>query len=176
MGRDRAQKGPAMKSVARSVTAQALAIGLVQIFGLVCADNAAAATTRFTLQGSYIDAGYYGSSGLFSPRNTNTAIGKPIVVNCPGSGTCVIEADLFIQSGKSDVTGNQYNLCLFVDGASAPNCQIVGSTPSDFTYTNGSTSQQATVSPGDHVVQAYFMSYKGARVFNFTSNYRVYKS
>jgi hypothetical protein len=24
-------------------------------------------------------------------------------------------------------------------------------------------------------VQAYFMSYKGARVFNFTSNYRVYK-
>jgi hypothetical protein len=151
------------------------AIGLVMIYGLIAASGAAAAT-RYSLQGSYIDAGYYGSSGLFSPRNVNTAIGKPVIVNCPGSsGSCVVEADLFIQSGKSDVTSNQYNLCLFVDGNSAPNCQIVGSTPSDFTYTNGSTSQQATVSPGNHVVQAYFMSYKGARVFNFTSNYRVYK-
>jgi hypothetical protein len=165
-----------MKSVARSVTAQVLAIGLVQICGVVSASSAVAAT-RYTLQGSYIDAGYYGSAGLFSPRNVNTAIGKPVIVNCPeSSGSCVVEADLFIQSGKSDVTGNQYNLCLFVDGASAPNCQIVGSTPSDNTYTNGATSQQATVSPGDHVVQAYFQSYKGARVFNFTSNYRVYKT
>lgn len=164
-----------MKSLARNVTAPLLAIGLVQIYSLASAGGAMAAT-RFTLQGSYIDAGYYVTSGLVSPRNVNTPIGKPVVVDCPGSsGNCVIEADLFIQSGKSDVTGNQYNLCLFVDGASAPNCQIVGSTPSDFTYTNGATSQQATVSPGDHVVQAYFQSYKGARVFNFTSNYRVYK-
>jgi hypothetical protein len=134
-----------MKTIAGGVTARVLVIGLVSICSLTAAGGAATAAS-YTLRGSYIDAGYYGASGLFSPRNTNTAIGKPIIVNCPGpSGSCVVEADLFIQSGKSDVTGNQYNLCLFVDGASAPNCQLVGSTPSDFTYTNGSTSQQATV-------------------------------
>lgn len=104
-----------MKSLARIATAQVLAIGLVQIYGLISSGSAMAAT-RFTLQGSHIDAGYYGSAGLFSPRNVNTSIGKPVIVHCPGSsGNCVIEADLFIQSGKSDVAGNQYNPCLFVD-------------------------------------------------------------
>jgi hypothetical protein len=163
-----------VKKIARSVIAKALVVGLGFVFCFTSA-NGATASTRYTLEGSYIDAGYYGSNGLAIPRNHNTAIGKPLSVHCPGPGACVIEADLYIQSGKSDTTGNQYNLCLFVDGASAPNCQIVGSTPADYSYTNGSTSQQATVTAGDHVVQAFFLSYKGTSVFNYTSNYRVFK-
>src|ERR1700680_1007215 len=110
-----------MQMIAKSMAANVLVIGLVLVYGVISASGAVAAT-RYTLQGSYIDAGYYGANGLFSGRNTNTAIGKPVIVSCPGSsGSCIIEADLFIQSGKSDVTGNQYNLCLFVDGTSAPN-------------------------------------------------------
>ena len=164
-----------MKKIASIVTMNAFVIGLVLVYSLI-STNGATAATRYTLQGSYIDAGYYGANGLSIPRNHYTPIGKPLSVNCPGpGGSCVIEADLFIQSGKSDVTGNQYNLCLFVDGASAPNCQIVGSTPADYSITNGSTSQQATVSPGAHVVQAVILSYKGTFVFNYTSNYRVFK-
>jgi hypothetical protein len=85
-----------MKTIARSVSARVIVVGLVSICSLIAAGGAATAA-RYTLQGSYIDAGYYGASGLFSPRNTNTAIGKPIIVNCPGSsGSCVVEADLFI--------------------------------------------------------------------------------
>jgi hypothetical protein len=145
---------------------------------LVAADRAAgaSASARLILQGTYIDAGYYGSHGLQVPRDRYTAIGNPLVVTCPRSATsCVIEADLFIQSGLSFLTGNQYNLCLFVDGNRAPNCQIVGSTPADASYAVGTTSQQVTgVTPGDHTVQAFFLTYKGTKVFNFTSNYRVY--
>jgi hypothetical protein len=165
-----------MGKIAKSYFLSAVALGSIVALTCVSAYGASAAT-RYVLEGSYIDAGYYGSGGLFVPRNIDTAIGKPLIVNCPGSsGTCVIEADLFIQSGHSHITGNQYSLCLFVDGTSAPNCQIVGSTPSDYTYANGSTSQLVTgVAPGSHTVQAFFRTYQGAAVFNYTSNYRVYK-
>lgn len=164
-----------MKLMAKIALLDVVAIFFVLISTLG-STNAAVAATTYTLKSSYIDAGYYGSSGFFIHRNQDTAIGKPIIVNCPAKGgNCVIEADLYIQSGKSDVTGNQYSLCMFVDGASAPNCQLVGSTPSDFTYTVGATSQQATVTPGNHVVQAFFRTYKGASVFNYTSNYHVYQ-
>ena len=162
--------------------ASMLIVGSVAAFSSASAEGANHVThysvgTRYILEGSYIDAGYYGSQGLHVPRNQSTPIGKPLIVECPGSsGTCVIEADLFIQSGQSDVTGNQYSLCLSVDGSLAPNCQIVGSTPADYTYANGSTSQLVTgVAPGDHVVQAFFSTTKGTNVFNYTSNYRVYK-
>ena len=144
---------------------------------LIASDRAAAGTTtaRLTLQGTYIDSGFYGALGLSVPRNQTTAIGKPVSVDCPSGRSCTIEADLFIQSGLTDVTGNQYSLCLSVDGALAPNCQIVGSTPADRTYSIGSTSQLVTgVTPEDHVVRAYFSSVKGSKVFNYTSNYRVY--
>jgi hypothetical protein len=161
-----------MKDLAKKCMRSAVVVGLV-VTGSI---SAAGATVR-TLEGTYIDAGYYGSGGLRVFPNQNTAVGKPIAVTCPGkTGSCTIEADLYIQSGHSNVTRNEYNLCLFVDGNPAPNCQIVGSTPSDYTYADGSTSQLVTgVTPGSHVVQAYFMSYKGASLFNWTSNYRVYK-
>lgn len=163
-----------MNKMAKSSILIALVIGLIGIYGSASAD---AAVSGLVLQSTAIDQGYYGAQGLFVPRNQNTALGKPLIVKCPGPrGTCIIEADLFIQSGKSFVTGNQYGLCLFVDGKSAPNCQLVGSTPADNTYTNGSTSQLVfNVKPGNHVVQAYFDTYKGASVFNYTFNYRVYK-
>jgi hypothetical protein len=155
-----------------------IACGLVvAAVALTASDRAGAGTTsaRLTLQGTYIDSGFYGASGLAVPRNKSTAIGKPLSVDCPSSRSCTIEADLFIQSGLMDVTGNQYSLCLSVDGALAPNCQIVGSTPADRTYSVGSTSQLVTgVTPGEHVVQAYVSSVKGSKVFNYTSNYRVY--
>jgi hypothetical protein len=58
----------------------------------------------------------------------------------------------------------------------APDCQVVGSTPSDGTLVIGSTSELVKmVSPGTHMVQSVVWSMNGMSVFHYTSNYRVYK-
>jgi hypothetical protein len=165
-----------MRRMAKLSVLSAFVIVLSGIYSSTTA-SAGTSLTGLILQSTAIDAGYYGSSGLRVPGNQSTALGKPLAVTCPGPhGTCVIEADLFIQVGISDTTRNMYTLCLYVDGNSAPNCQFVGSTPSDLSYTNGSTSQLLTgVAPGAHVVQAFILSNKGTSLFNYTFNYRVYK-
>ena len=83
---------------------------------------------------------------------------------------------MFVQTGSGKTGGNQFSVCLYVDGVIGHNCQEVGSTPSDGTYAVSSTSQLvAGIAAGNHVVQTYFTTNDGASVFNHTSNYRVYK-
>ncbi|HEY2446480.1 MAG TPA: hypothetical protein VGI20_12160 [Rhizomicrobium sp.] len=165
-----------MSGVFKPALLIALGLGLFGVDRASMAQGEPSQATKYALRGTYIDSGYYGANGLFVAPNNYTAIGNPLVLSCPGSaGTCTIQADLWIQSGKSDITRNWYNLCFSIDGALAPNCQIVGSTPADRTYANGSTSQLAGgIAIGGHTVQAYFLSHSGAFVFNYTSNYRVY--
>jgi hypothetical protein len=153
----------------------ALVLGFLVIGRSGIAQSTLAAATRYDLRGTYTDSGYYGAGGLYAPRSVSVAIGTPLTVTCPSNATCTIQADLWIQTGKVTVTRDQYSLCLSVDGALAPNCQDVGSTPSDNTYADGSTSQLVGNLPhGAHTVQGFFASTKGAYVFNYTFNYRVY--
>jgi hypothetical protein len=132
-------------------------------------------SVKESLQGTYIDEGYY-QGGFTTEATVDTPIGTPLAVTCPGSTTCTIQADMFVQSGGTHFSGNTYAICLWVDGVRGPNCQDVGSTAPDNTYLVGSTSQLvAGVTPGNHVVQTYVGAKNGMIVFNHTSNYRVYK-
>lgn len=127
-----------------------LAAGSVGIYSFLSAQEPPS-SIRESLQGTYIDQGYY-SGGLTVNPQTTVTIGTPLAVTCPGKTTCTIQADMFVQTGAGKTSGNQFSVCLYVDGVRAPNCQDVGSTPADGTYLVSSTSQQVSgVAGGNYV-------------------------
>jgi hypothetical protein len=99
-------------------------------------------------------------------------------VTCPGSGTCTIEADMWVDNyNSSKPTGNATTICLYVDGVQTSGCAYETSeTPPDGSHVHASTSQPMSgLAPGSHTVQTYFYAAEGAFVEYYTANYRVSK-
>jgi len=147
------------------------------VCGVVVAQDAPAmVATNHVLRGSYIHQGSY-KSGLMVPAAMWTKVGNPLMVMCPDiSGMCTIQVDSWIQNGNGMSMGNQYRVCFCLDGMRVPDCQVVGSTPSDGSLLIGSASEMVKmVPPGTHMVQTVVWSMNGMSVFHYTSNYRVYK-
>jgi len=136
--------------------------------------------TKHVLEGTYNNSGLFeGTGGEFVAANTFTAIDTSLTVVCPGtSGTCTIQADMWIVNGAVSSSDNQNSICLYVDGNPANNfCgAYADETPSDNSFVQSSTSQAVTgLAHGNHTVQTYFWSQRGAYVVYYNSNYRVYK-
>jgi len=131
--------------------------------------------TNHVLKGTYINNGNYNGN---VPAATYTPIDTKLTVSCPGSGTCTIEADMWVDNyNSSQIPGNSNTICLYVDGVQTSGCAYETSeTPPDGSHVHASTSQPLSgLAPGNHTVQTYFYSDDGAFVEYYTVNYRVYK-
>ena len=123
--------------------------------------------------GVYINSGLYGAT---IPAATFTLIDAAITVTCPGlTGTCLLQAGQWIQTGGGSSTSNEFALCFYVDGVSLP-CYYDGSTPSDGSFVMGTVSQGISVAHGNHTVQTYIYSNNGAFMNLYTFTYRIYKT
>lgn len=134
------------------------------------------ASTKHVLQGTYVNSGNYGDVAF--PANTFSAIDPALTVTCPGTtSTCSIQADMWVQNGRESISGNEDRVCLYVDGSPGPFCNyFAGETPSDFTYTNATSSDTVSgLAHGTHTVQTVFWSAGGAFVAHYQANYHVYK-
>ena len=147
------------------------------ITAMVVTSHGLASAEALKLEGTYIDHGYDEAGQAIPGGSVRTAVGPVVAVSCPGtSGTCTIQANHFIQVGHGSATGNQYTVGFYVDGVANGDEQILGSTPPDGTYSIGATSEfQSGVTPGAHSVQVYIYSLDPTYVFNYTTNFEVYK-
>jgi hypothetical protein len=130
-----------------------------------------------TLYSTYIDHGFYASGLLLSTQNVK--VGSPVTVSCPGTGTCTIQADQFIQLGNTFCEGvcpGDVTIGFYVDGVACTDEQIVGVVPSSFYQVEATSELQNNVSPGYHTVEIYVRSSSGTgAVYNYNTNFRVYK-
>jgi len=136
-----------------------------------------ATAQNHALQGTYIDPVV--NLGLTVPASTLTAVGNPITVSCPNPNKvgCTVTADMWVTNGAATTTGNQFEICLFVDGARANlYCfGYAGTTPSDGTFVMGSSSQTVSgLAYGNHTVQTYLWSRNGCSVSYRHFTYNVY--
>ena len=105
-----------------------------------------------------------------------TAVDAPITITCPGtSGSCLLQADQFMQVGLGTTTGNEFALCFYVDGVSIGSCWYNGSAPADSTFVLGSTSAGKSVPHGVHTVQTYIYNTGSTYLSYYNFTYRIYK-
>lgn len=139
----------------------------------------ASTATNHVVKGIYINSGLDTNNGGFVSPAEYFPVDNQLTVTCPSStsGTCSIQADMVVQNGNETFTSNTYSMCLVVDGKFAPNCaSTVGSTPSDGSYVQGSTSEIVSgLAVGTHTVQTKFFSADGAFMGYYNITYRVYK-
>lgn len=132
--------------------------------------------TNHVLDKTYIANGF---GGITVAASANVQIGPTITVVCPGtSGTCTIQADMWVQNGDGpDMAPNENAICLEVDGATSYGCNYTsGETPTDGGFVQSSSSQSISgITTGNHTVQTFLSSYNGAYVDYYNSTYRVYK-
>ena len=149
----------------------------VIVTGLLSCGLAAAQTTPIeTLYGSYVAHGYYGTGLQVAPAGKNVALGQPIVVVCPGAGTCTIQADHFIQVSGACCGAGDFTIGFYLDGVAMPDEQIAGSaTPAPPYQVETASELQNDVLPGKHTVRPYVRTTGGSVVFNYTVTFRVYK-
>ncbi len=88
-----------------------------------------ALATKHVLEGTYINQGFYGA---VVAAEATSPIDPQLTMACPGtSGTCTIEADMWVQSNASS-SDNAISVCLYVHGkAPATGCVLTGETPAD---------------------------------------------
>jgi hypothetical protein len=135
--------------------------------GLASAQNQA-------LERTYIDQGYYKSGLAIPPGSERTVVGPEVTITCPGTTTCTVQADQFIQEGDGSTTGNESLIGFYIDSLEAAE-QQVGETPADDSYQVFSTSELVEVAAGTHTVQIYVYSNHGMSVYNYATTFRVYK-
>jgi hypothetical protein len=134
-----------------------------------------ALATKHVLEGTYNSSGNFDAT--VTPSNA-TAISLPLTISCPGTtGTCTIQADMWIQNGAQTSNHNTNLVCLYIDGAPLAFCDFeAGESPNDGTLVQTSSSQGVSgLARGNHTVQTYFWTENGAYVGYYNSNYRVYK-
>jgi hypothetical protein len=131
-----------------------------------------AQATKHVLQGTYISNGNYNGDVA---AETFTAISPQLIVDCPGTGTCTIEADMWVQnSNGSEQTPN--SVCFYVDGNPSGGCPYAGAgTPVGFFETLSSAWPVSGLAAGEHTVQTFVYATHGEFVGFYTVNYRVYK-
>jgi hypothetical protein len=156
-----------MHKILKVTSLLALAVASLGIYS--GAQQAPALATNHVLKGTFINNGNYNANAA---AGTFTPIDTALSVSCPGtSGTCTIEADMWIQNA-SDGGGN--TVCLFVDGSESSGCPYETSGTSGI-FETISASWPVTVEHGTHTVQTYVYSNDGEFVGFYTTNYRVYK-
>jgi hypothetical protein len=143
-------------------------------FDVLISQEPNALASKRVLQGTYNNLGHYDNSVA---GDTFTPIDTQLTVSCPGtSGTCTIQADMWVENGDATTAGNSNAICLYVDGKPAVTCDDSGETLSDRSFTQNSSSQSVSgLTHGNHTVQTYFFSVNGAYLGYYASNYRVYK-
>ncbi len=164
-----------MNKLLKVTSLLALTVGSYGVYSAAQAVEQALAT-KHVLEGTYNNNGTY--TGGAVAADTYTPIDTELTVACPGtSGTCTIQADMWIENGGESSSLNANVICLYVDGTPSSFCGAgTGETPSDGSYVQNSTSQAVTgLAHGNHTVQTYFYSFNGAKVAYYSSNYRVYK-
>jgi hypothetical protein len=131
--------------------------------------------TQHVIQGTYNNNS---TEYLSIPAETYTPIDAPLTIVCGGTtGTCTVEADLWIATGAGENARNEFEICLYVDKKPSQFCNSsVGETDTSGRFIEASTSQSFTgLAVGNHTVQTYFYSGQGAYVGYYNFNYRVYK-
>jgi hypothetical protein len=131
--------------------------------------------TQHVIQGTYNNNS---NEYVSVPAEKYTPIDAPLTIVCGGTtGTCTVEADLWIATGAGDKPDNEFEICLYVDGKANQFCDSsVGETDTSGAFIVASTSQSVTgLAIGNHSVQTYFYSGQGAYVGYYNFNYRVYK-
>jgi hypothetical protein len=154
-----------MKKSLKMMLLLVLAVGSLRIYS-------EAQATKHVLQGTYISNGNY--NGDVSGA-TYTAISPQLIVDCPGTGTCTIEADMWVQNSHgTDQTPN--SVCFYVDGVQSGGCPYAGgATTAGYFETLSSAWPVSGLAAGEHTVQTYVYSTDGEYVGYYTVNYRVYK-
>ena len=123
--------------------------------------------------GVYINTGVLGTN---IPAATFTPVDAAITLTCPGiTGSCLLQADQWIQTGLGSSTFNEFALCFYVDGVAVNGCYYNGSTPADSSFVMGTASQGTSVPHGTHTVQTYVYSNNGALMNYYNFTYRIYK-
>ncbi len=163
----------------RTLKAGFLAVLAIALLGPYTMEGEEQATaTSHVVKEIYINSGIDTNNGGFVSPAEYFPIDNQLTVTCPGSsGTCSIQADIVVQNGNETFTSKTYSMCLYVDGNFAPNCAAaVGSTPSDGSSVQGSTTEIVTgVHTGTHTVQTKFFSADGAYLSYYSITYRVLK-
>jgi hypothetical protein len=131
-----------------------------------------AQATKHVLQGTYISNGNYNAD--VNPE-TYTPITPQLIVDCPGTGTCTIEADMWVQNSNG-TEQSPNSVCFYVDGIQSGGCPYAGgATTSGYFETLSSSWPVSGLAAGEHTVQTYVYSVHGEFVGFFNVNYRVYK-
>ena len=162
-----------MNKLLKVMLLMALAVASLNIFS--GAQEVPQNATNHVLKGTYINNGNYNAN---VPAATYTPIDTKLTITCPGSGTCTIEADMWVDNyNSSKPSGNSTTICLYVDGVQTSGCAYETSeTPPDGSHVHTSTSQPLSgLAPGSHTVQTFFYAVDGAFAEYYTVNYRVYK-
>jgi len=126
---------------------------------------------KHTLMATYISNGYLGTV-----EPSDSPIDAVHTVSCPGtSGTCLFQADAWVQIGRGTYGG--VALCLYVDGSEAGTCYYSGEVPQDGGWVNVSTSVNAPgISVGNHKVQTHiYLTNNTATVGYYSIDYKVFK-
>jgi len=151
----------------------ALAVGSIAVYSY--AQEAPQTATNHILKGTYINNGNFNGS---IPAAKYTAIDPQLTVSCPGaSGTCTIEADMWVDFGLGPNSFNITTICLVVDGVQTSGCPFeTAETPYDGSHVHSSTSQPVSgLARGTHTVQTFAYAAQGAFIEYYATNYRVYK-
>jgi hypothetical protein len=150
--------------------ASSLVIGLCLVLscGLASAQSHA-------LKETYIDAGYYGS-GFSIPASEWTAVGPVVDIVCSGTTTCTIQAVHSIQFRDSSSAGNEVQINFMLDGKSLTLAQQVGEVPTDGSFVVFSATElEKAIAAGSHTVQTLVYSVDGTTVWDYSTNYQVFK-
>jgi len=116
-------------------------------------------------------------NGASFTGGTYAAIDSQHKITCPGtSGTCLIQADSWVQFGGNGTADNATRISLFVDGVEVET-YLAGELPTGFYYGNLSNSSGTIVPVGTHTVQTFAWSVPGGggTIGYYNITYRLYK-
>ena len=159
-------------------------LSLVVLAGVAFAQathKSAAPAAQFPTSGPHMLKATYVSSGSLNVK-VLPAGDMPVdavqTITCPGTtGTCLIQADAWVQVGESGTAGNEVALSLFVDGKEVNATGFYGSEiPLDYNWIQTSTSiSVAGIPVGVHHVQMHMYTDFGASANYYNINYKVFK-
>ena len=127
--------------------------------------------TNHVLKGTYINNGNYNAH---IPAATYTPIDTQLTVVCPGTGTCTIEADMWVDFGGA-TSFDAAAICLVVDGVQTFGCPVEALLVPQDRLIISLSQPLSGLAPGNHTVQTFAYASSGAFIEFYAANYRVYK-
>ena len=129
-------------------------------------------STSHVLKGTYFNSGNWGG-GFFPGGNVAYAIDNQLTVSCPGTTTCTIEADQFVEEGLASVASGG-GLCLDVDNRAQFYCWGSNYSEPNIIRSFSEIFNFGGFKPGNHTVQTYLFSGSGTDVWQYYITYHVY--